>query len=158
MRRTRERREQSRAAIPFGLRAWSIGTFGPEPMRSCQRPFRPTKVPKPYLAIGFVPANIEVWSPKEPACKFITRNAPHGSRSGTRSANMARLHTCGECGSFTAEDTTTGEATMSSFNWRQRALAGTLLAGLVGVAPATPATAQQQAVPDFSSGQFGWVG
>jgi hypothetical protein len=47
---------------------------------------------------------------------------------------------------------------MSSFNWRQRALAGTLLAGLVGAAPATPATAQQQAVPDFSSGQFGWVG
>jgi hypothetical protein len=48
---------------------------------------------------------------------------------------------------------------MSSLNWREKALASTLLAGLVGVAPAAPAAAQQNAAPpDFSSGQFGWVG
>jgi hypothetical protein len=50
---------------------------------------------------------------------------------------------------------------MSSCSWRERALAGTLLAGFIWVAPtapAAPAAVQQEAVPDFSSGQFGWVG
>jgi|HubBroStandDraft_6_1064221.scaffolds.fasta_scaffold269628_2 hypothetical protein len=47
---------------------------------------------------------------------------------------------------------------MSSFDWRERVLASTLLAGLVWVAAVAPTAAQQKAVPDFSSGQFGWVG
>jgi hypothetical protein len=40
---------------------------------------------------------------------------------------------------------------------REMALASSLLAGLVWVAPIAPAAAQK-ANPDFSSGQFGWVG
>jgi hypothetical protein len=70
---------------------------------------------------------------------------------------MARLHNCDKCGSLIAQDPATGEATMSSFSWRDTVLASTLLAGLVWVAPAVTAAAQK-AVPDFSSGQFGWVG
>ena len=46
---------------------------------------------------------------------------------------------------------------MSSFDWREKALAGTMLA-LMGVAPTAPVAAQQKAAPpNFSSHQFGWV-
>jgi len=48
---------------------------------------------------------------------------------------------------------------MSSFNWKETVLAGTMLAGIVWLVPAAPAAAQQNATrPDFSSSQFGWVG
>jgi hypothetical protein len=48
---------------------------------------------------------------------------------------------------------------MSSFDWREKVLASTVLAGVLWMAPAVPAAAQQKAAPpDFSSNQFGWVG
>jgi len=48
---------------------------------------------------------------------------------------------------------------MSSFGWRERVLAGAILAGLMGAAPTASAVAQQKAAPpDFSSNGAGWVG
>jgi hypothetical protein len=48
---------------------------------------------------------------------------------------------------------------MSSFTWRARVLAGSILTGLMGAAPIAPAVAQQKApAPDFSSNLAGWVG
>jgi hypothetical protein len=48
---------------------------------------------------------------------------------------------------------------MSSFAWRARLLAGSILAGLIWAVPAAPAVARQKAAPpDFSSNQVGWVG
>src|SRR6195256_230633 len=48
---------------------------------------------------------------------------------------------------------------MSSFTWRERVLAGIVLAGLMGTAPIAPTAAQQKAAPpDFSSNFAGWVG
>jgi hypothetical protein len=48
---------------------------------------------------------------------------------------------------------------MSSFTWRARVLAGSILAGLMGAAPIASALAQQKAAPpDFSSNLTGWVG
>jgi len=48
---------------------------------------------------------------------------------------------------------------MSSFTWRGRVLAGSILAALMGAAPIASAPAQQQAAPpDFSSNLAGWVG
>jgi hypothetical protein len=48
---------------------------------------------------------------------------------------------------------------MSSFGWRERVLAGAILAGLMGAAPVASAVAQQKAAPpDFSSNGAGWVG
>jgi len=48
---------------------------------------------------------------------------------------------------------------MSSFAWRERVLAGSILAGLIWAVPAAPVVAQQKAAPpDFSSNQVGWVG
>src|SRR5580700_481839 len=159
MRRMRERPDRARAAILCGLRAWSIGTFGPAPMRSCQRPSRPIKVSKPYLQIGFVPPN-EARSPGPCVMLFRGTVLPVTWFRSARTSpgEPARLHGCDKCGTLTAENTATGEAAMSSFDWRERVLASTLLAGLVWVAAAAPTAAQQKAVPDFSSGQFGWVG
>src|SRR6266700_3394216 len=53
-----------------------------------------------------------------------------------------------------------GGATMSSFTWRDRVLAGSILAGLAWAAPTASAVAQQNAAPpDFSSNlTVGWVG
>src|SRR6266853_302560 len=48
---------------------------------------------------------------------------------------------------------------MSSFTWRERVLAASVLAGLAGTAPIALAAAQQRsAPPDFSSNLAGWVG
>ena len=48
---------------------------------------------------------------------------------------------------------------MTSFDWREKVLVGTTLAGVMWVVPVAPAVAQQNAAPpDFSSNQFGWVG
>ena len=48
---------------------------------------------------------------------------------------------------------------MSTLTLSAKALAGSILAGLLWIAPNTPAAAQQGAAPpDFSSSQFGWVG
>ncbi len=48
---------------------------------------------------------------------------------------------------------------MSSFTWRERVLAASVLAGLAGTAPIALAAAQQKsAPPDFSSNLAGWVG
>ncbi len=48
---------------------------------------------------------------------------------------------------------------MSSFAWRERVLAGSILAGLIWAVPAEQVVAQQKAAPpDFSSNQVGWVG
>jgi hypothetical protein len=48
---------------------------------------------------------------------------------------------------------------MSSFRWKARVLAGSILAGLMGAIPVAPAVAQQKAAPpDFSSNYAGWVG
>ena len=44
---------------------------------------------------------------------------------------------------------------MSSFQWRAKVLASTVLAGVMWAAPA--AAQQPAAPPDFSSSQFGWV-
>jgi hypothetical protein len=48
---------------------------------------------------------------------------------------------------------------MSPFTWRERVLAASILAGLMG-AVANPSTGAQQnaSVPDFSSNFTGWVG
>ena len=48
---------------------------------------------------------------------------------------------------------------MSSFPWREKVLAGSILAGLMGSVPVASAVAQQKtAPPDFSSNYTGWVG
>jgi hypothetical protein len=48
---------------------------------------------------------------------------------------------------------------MSLFTMREKALAGSILAGVLGAAPIAPAVAQQKAAPpDFSSNNVGWVG
>src|SRR6516225_9891044 len=48
---------------------------------------------------------------------------------------------------------------MSRFTFRKKALAGSILAGVLGAAPIAPAVAQQKAAPpDFSSNNVGWVG
>jgi hypothetical protein len=48
---------------------------------------------------------------------------------------------------------------MSSFAWKEKVLATTVLAALMGAALAASATAQQKAaMPDFSSNFTGWVG
>jgi hypothetical protein len=48
---------------------------------------------------------------------------------------------------------------MSSFTLREKVLAGSILAGLIGAAPIAPAVAQEKAAaPDFSSNGVGWVG
>ena len=48
---------------------------------------------------------------------------------------------------------------MSSFTWKERILAGGVLACLMGTAPIAPTAAQQNAAPpDFSSNFAGWVG
>ena len=48
---------------------------------------------------------------------------------------------------------------MSSFAWRATVLAGSLLTGLISMAPGEQAVAQQKAAPpDFSSNEVGWVG
>jgi hypothetical protein len=48
---------------------------------------------------------------------------------------------------------------MPSFPWREKVLAGSILAGLMGAVPVAPAVAQQTAAPpDFSSSYTGWVG
>jgi len=48
---------------------------------------------------------------------------------------------------------------MSSFTWKERVLAGGILACLMGTAPIAPTVAQQNAAPpDFSSNFAGWVG
>jgi hypothetical protein len=48
---------------------------------------------------------------------------------------------------------------MSSFRLREKVFAGSMLAGLMAVAPIAQAMAQQKAAPpDFSSNNVGWVG
>ena len=48
---------------------------------------------------------------------------------------------------------------MSSFTLRQKVLARSILAGIVGATPIAQAVAQQKAAPpDFSSHNVGWVG
>jgi hypothetical protein len=48
---------------------------------------------------------------------------------------------------------------MRALTWRERFLAGSILAGMMLAVPAAPAAAQQKAAPpEFSSSQFGWVG
>jgi hypothetical protein len=48
---------------------------------------------------------------------------------------------------------------MSSFPWRERVLAASILAGIMAAVPVASAVAQQKAAPpDFSSNFTGWVG
>jgi hypothetical protein len=56
-----------------------------------------------------------------------------------------------------AETNAGGEPTMSSFASRERLLATTIFLGIMAVQIA-PAVAQQEAPPDFSSNNVGWVG